>query len=295
MRRARVTYQGAYHHVMNRGILGKNIFQKEESKKYFLTILKAAVHRIKILAYCIMDNHYHLILQNTSNKLTEFIKQINAQYGTYYRKSHGGRGYVFQDRYKSTLIQKDKYLRTALCYLLLNPVRAGIAKVPGRYKWTSMREYFTNRKGGITDKAEVEGIYRTNTGLIRYMESMEGKELEERHTRIGMVLGDEGFIEKAFELYERRGKRKGTRRQRISDYIFEPVEKVIKEFEKETDCRLKDINTTTWPGKRLRGMLLVRLKEEVGLKYGEILKMPLFKELKYNSMGELYRRAKEKN
>ena len=99
MRRARVVYDGSYHHVMNRGLEGRSIFLGDKSKSFFLNLLKEKSKKLKIrlLGYCVMDNHYHLILQNSSAKLSEFMKQLNGHYGMIYRKKEGEKGYVFQD------------------------------------------------------------------------------------------------------------------------------------------------------------------------------------------------------
>lgn len=107
MRRVRLTYKGAYHHIMSRGIRGEDIFFDDGAKIYFLKTLQDRVknQRIRIFAYCLMDNHYHLILQNSTGKMSEFIKGLSGQYEMYYRKRVGCKGYVFQDRFKSTLIQ----------------------------------------------------------------------------------------------------------------------------------------------------------------------------------------------
>ena len=97
MRRIRVTYPGAFHHVMNRGYDGKSIFPEDGDKNCFLKLLNEASQRlkIKILAYCVLDNHYHLELQNSTGRMTDCLKLLNVKYGSYYRKIYGGKGYVF--------------------------------------------------------------------------------------------------------------------------------------------------------------------------------------------------------
>jgi len=134
---------------MNRGVRGEDIFLDNRGKDYFLSILKEKSKklRIKLLAYCIMNNHYHQILQNTSDRLSSFMKQLNSQYGIYYRKKEGGKGYVFQGRYKSILIQEDRYLDMAIIYVLLSPVRAGRVSDPYNYRWSSIQDYFSGNNG----------------------------------------------------------------------------------------------------------------------------------------------------
>ena len=110
MRRARITYQGAFHHAMNRGHDGLKIFKKDDDKEFFLKLLSKNSRNLKtrILAYCLIDNHYHLVLENTSGRMSDFFKQVNGQYGSYYRQTYKGKGHVFQDRYKSRIIQREK-------------------------------------------------------------------------------------------------------------------------------------------------------------------------------------------
>ena len=96
MRRARVKFSGSYHHVMNRGLEGRRIFSGDKAKYDFLYLLneKSKKTKIRLLAYCLMDNHYHLIVQNDSGKLSEFMKQLNGHYGIIYRKREGEKGYL---------------------------------------------------------------------------------------------------------------------------------------------------------------------------------------------------------
>src|SRR4030042_1581932 len=124
MRRARITYEGAFHHVMNRGIEGLAIFSEDYLKEKFIEFLSDKQEKLKIhlFAYCVMDNHYHLVLENTGGRMGNFMKQLNGQFGTFYRKQVKGRGYVFQNRFKSILIQDTTYLQMAVAYVLRNPV-----------------------------------------------------------------------------------------------------------------------------------------------------------------------------
>ncbi len=83
-----MTYEGAVHHGMNRGYEGRPIFQQERDKLFFIEQLSLVqkLTKIRLLAYCVMDNHYHLILQNGSEKMAEFFKQLNGRFGSYSRK-----------------------------------------------------------------------------------------------------------------------------------------------------------------------------------------------------------------
>ncbi len=297
MRIARVTYKGAYHHVMNRGIWNEDIFPDDSAKKYFLRVIKekTKILKTKLFAYCIMDNHYHLILQNSSGRLSEFMKRVNGQYGIYYRNRYGGKGYVFQGRFKSTLIQEDKYLAVVIVYLLLNPANASIVEDPYKYKWSSIHEYFTGKNSDIIDNKFVEAIYRNKMEMNKLLNDWLGNDIMIRKTRIGYIIGDDDFIVEAHKRYDRRKIKGETKRMRIDDYIFDSAPEVIKRFEEEKGIKISTIDVNTKKEKKLRSELLVILKEKAGLKYTEIMKYPIFKSLKYSSLGQIYKRTKSVN
>jgi REP element-mobilizing transposase RayT len=294
MRRARLLYSGSYHHVMNRGLVGSNIFLGDKLKSYFLNFLskKSKKLKIRLLAYCIMDNHYHLILQNSSGKLSGFMKQLNGHYGIIYRKNKGERGYVFQGRYKSTLIQEGPYLRMSIVYVLLNPVRAGLVENPYDYKWSSIGEYFIDNKKSIVDKVFIEDIFQSKTTFDELLGEWSVKDLPVKRTRFGPIIGGEDFKEEAIKRYDRRKSRDESKRMRKEDYILSPAEVVIREFENNKGIKLKEIDVNTLKGKRLRSELLVLLKDKTGLTYKKIIEYPIFHSLKYSSLGHLYKRAK---
>lgn len=296
MRRSRITYKGAYHHVMNRGIKGEDIFYSNKLKDYFSKILeeKSKGLKIKLLAYCVMDNHYHLILQNSSGMMSDFVKQLNGQYGIYYRKIEGGKGYVFQSRFKSTLIQEDAYLDISIIYVLLNPVRAGIVDEANKYRWSSIGKYFKGEGSELVDNEIVEELFKSKMGMNKLLKDWYEKDLPIKKTILGEVLGDDEFLDKAMKKFDRRKEESKSERKRKDDYIFEPVEKVIKGFEKDKGVSVEGININSRRGKNLRDELLLLMKDKSGLKYTEIIGYPPFKSLKYSSLSHLYKRAKNR-
>jgi len=295
MRRARITYEGAFHHGMNRGYDGMAIFSKQKEKELFLELLtkSSKLLQIKILAYCLMNSHYHLVLENSSGRMSDFFKQLNGQFGTIYRKNRGGRGYVFQDRFKSLLIQDDAYLMMVIAYVLNNPVRAGLVKTFSDYKWSSGNLYFSEKSSSIVDHAFVEEFFGNKENLNSFVLGMNLKELPTVRTEMGTIIGGEGFAGKALEKSNRRSGRESLERKRIDDQYFEPIEKVFFEFERKHNIKKDQIDTSTHTGKKLRAELLVNLKDKAGLRYSEIIKFELFSDIKINSLGIMYQRAKK--
>lgn len=296
MRKTRVTWSGAYHHIMSRGINHEKIFGDDKIKSFYLNLLKekSKKFRIRIFAYCVMDNHLHLILENSSGRMSDMFRQLNGQYASYYRKKRGGRGYVFHDRFKSTIIQDDYYLISALLYTLRNPVKAGIVEDYSEYRWSSGKEYFVKPKSGIVDVDFVLALFGGANELDKQIRGSEGEEFRGKYSKFGAFWGEENFPDEIEEKFNRRTTGDGVRRRRSDDMHFEPVEKVIHEFEKKYKVKIEDIDTDCHYGKRLRGELLVLLRDLAGLKYREIIEFSMFSDVQYRSMGHLYKNAKEK-
>ena len=296
MRRARITFHGAFHHAMNRGHDGLKIFQRDDDKEFFLKLLDKTSNNLKtrILTYCLMANHYHLVLENSSSRMSDFFKQLNGQFGSYYRKKYKGRGYVFQDRYKSILIQDDTYLLMVIGYVINNPVRAGIVDSFLGYRWSSANYYFKKKALKIVDNNYVEELFGSRNNLYNFMNNFDIEKLSTIRTRVGKIIGGKEFTFKAIRNFDRRTSAKESlESKRINEFSFEPVEKVFHEFKSIHGIAAYDIDIHSYNGKRQRGELLVYLKDKAGLKYDEIIKIPIFSDIKLFSLGTLYKRAKK--
>jgi len=297
MRQPRFTYPGAYHHCMNRGINGEAVFREGTHKTVFLGMLadKVQKFRIRLFAYCIMDNHYHLVLENASGRMSDFFRTLNTQYAFYYRKhTLEGKGYVFQSRFVSTLIQDDVYLKQVIVYILHNPVQAGITDNFRKYQWSSAKEYFRKEKPKWLDCEFVEMLFGSQINLAGAIQIDERKKFPILKTRLGPVLGDEAFLEKALARFDRRKRPDAIKQKRQDDFGFEPVAKVIQEFERDKGIKIEDINLSNWKGKKLRAELLVLLYDLTGLKYREIIEISIFSDLKYQSMSRIYHNFSKK-
>jgi REP element-mobilizing transposase RayT len=295
MRRARVTFQGAYHHVINRGYEGKPILKGKNDKKKFLNLLKLYSEKlnIRIFSYCLMDNHYHFILENSSGRMSDFLKQLNGNFGSLYRAKYGGKGYVFQDRFRSMLIQDESYLLLSIAYVLNNPVRAGLVSHFLDYRWSSASQYFNKNKTiNIVAKSYVEDLFQDQKNLINMVSNSNLESLPVIETRVGKIIGEGGYVEKAVKKFDRRKDKESMEGKRIDDLHFEPVGKIYMEFEQKYKIKVDSIDTTVHSGKKLRGEILVNLRDRGGLKYSEIIKLDLFSDMKHHSLGQLYKRAK---
>ena len=282
---------------MNRGIDGKAIFFDNTDKEILIDIMRNASTktRIPVMAFCIQNNHYHLLIQNSSERMADFFQLLNGEYAVYFRKKYGGKGYVFQDRYKTKLIQDEAYLMICLAYILNNPVNSGVCKDFLSYRWSSAQAYFNEPKTDFPYCTFFETLFENRQAFITYINANSIDELPMIKSELGWIVGGEAFIPKAVEKAERRGRQESSECRRKDDFYFEPVEKIIFEFEKTNGIKINDIATYTHKGKKLRGKLLVQLKDLAGLRYREIIKMDLFGDIKRSSLGSIYKLYKKKD
>jgi len=137
----RIEYDGAVYHITSRGNGRENIFLDEEDREIFLNLLTSVKERSNWLchAYCLMDNHYHLMIETPEGNLSKGMRQLNGVYTQRFNKRHNRVGHVFQGRYKSIIIDKESYLLEVSRYVVLNPVRAGVVATPSEWKWSSYK------------------------------------------------------------------------------------------------------------------------------------------------------------
>lgn len=146
-RKARVLCDSRTYHVMIRGINRQSIFEDEEDKSTFLSLLvryKQKCH-FKLLGYCLMGNHAHLLIKLGDFELQSVFRRLNTAYAYYFNMKYDRTGHLFQDRYKSEPVTSDKQLHQVLRYIHLNPVKAGICSNPEKYKDSSYRDYMQGK------------------------------------------------------------------------------------------------------------------------------------------------------
>jgi REP element-mobilizing transposase RayT len=137
----RIEYSGAIYHITSRGNARLAIYEDDEDRRFFIKILGDVIDRYNWIcyAYCLMDNHYHLLIETPDGNLSQGMRQLNGVYTQKFNWHHGRVGHIFQGRFKAILVDRDNYLLELCRYLVLNPVRAGIATIPEAYPWSSYR------------------------------------------------------------------------------------------------------------------------------------------------------------
>jgi REP element-mobilizing transposase RayT len=137
----RIEFAGGLYHVTSRGDGREAIFLGEEDRRLFLGVLSEVVPDFNwaVHAYCLMENHYHLLIETPDGNLSKGMRQLNGVYTQRFNRRHGRVGHVFQGRYKAIIVQKESYLLELARYVVLNPVRARRVRSPAEWPWSSYR------------------------------------------------------------------------------------------------------------------------------------------------------------
>jgi len=151
-RTPRVLLDGGYYHILTRGNDRRKLFRYRQDYVYFLKIIRRYLvkFRVEILHYCLMPNHIHLLIQvRVSKDLPKFMQAVLQVYAGYFRKKYNSVGFIFQNRYKSCLIEKDSYLLECGRYIERNPLRAKITHSLFDYAWSSFAFYANGKSNDI--------------------------------------------------------------------------------------------------------------------------------------------------
>lgn len=142
-RHSRTLSKSSTYHIMIRGNERKALFIDDEDRIFLLDtfINKKEGNSFALYAYCLMDNHVHMVIKEGKDSISRIMKRINTSYAYYFNNKYKRVGHVFQDRYKSETVDSDEYLLAAVRYVHNNPVKAGIVKSGGQFKWSSFNTY----------------------------------------------------------------------------------------------------------------------------------------------------------
>ena len=135
----RIEYAGALYHVTSRGDRRENIYHDDKDRLTWLDVFSQVCTRFNwsCHGWCLMDNHYHILIETAEGNLSQGMRQLNGVYTQRSNRRHGRIGHVFQGRYKAIIVQKDAYLLELSRYVILNPVRAGMVKDLQEWPWSS--------------------------------------------------------------------------------------------------------------------------------------------------------------
>lgn len=152
-RQARIISETGYYHIIMRGNNKSYIFEQKEAKAYFMNALRKVEgdELLSVAAWCIMDNHVHLVIKSEPDDLAIAFKRINIKFAMYCNKKYKTVGHVFQDRFKSEVVESDESLLNVIRYVHNNPVKAKMVDKPKEYEWSSYNAYTSNKiEAGMT-------------------------------------------------------------------------------------------------------------------------------------------------
>ena len=167
-RHAREKSASGFYHVIIRGIGKQILFEDDEDYQRFKEILKRFLQdsSIEIHAYCIMENHVHILLRDISSKMDVFMKRLESSYAFYYNRKYERVGILFQNRFMSEPIDDDAYFAVVLRYILQNPLKAGVSTVTD-YPWSSYREMISKEE--IITTSFAEDLFGDRKSLLDYI------------------------------------------------------------------------------------------------------------------------------
>lgn len=225
----RIEYSNAVYHITSRGNARGKIYKDNKDREIFLETLGSVIKRYNWLCHacCLMDNHYHLMIETPEPNLSKGMRQLNGVYTQTYNRRHKETGHILQGRYKAILVEKEEYLLELCRYVILNPVRAGIIKKPEQWQWSSYLATIGKAKTPeylTTDWILSQFGSKQRRAQKRYAEfvksqSIKGTPWDDLEGQI--LLGEEEFITKFKEqLADKKEIKEIPRRQR---YVGRPV------------------------------------------------------------------------
>ena len=247
----RIEYEGAVYHITSRGNARKSIFRDDADRKLLLDILARVNERYTWIchAYCLMTNHYHLVIETRRANLSQGMRHLNGLYTQSYNRRHHRVGHVFQGRFKAIVVEKENYLLELSRYVVLNPVRAKMVAYPSAWKWSSysataalsrpheslttdwLLEQFAKRKD------EAQRRYR------KFVKESVGKSSIWKDLKGHTLLGSEGFVQQMSRYLRRKQAfSEIPKRQR---YVDQPklttlFSKEVREDKSRRDSRIRE-------------------------------------------------------
>lgn len=200
----RIEFAGALYHVTSRGDRREAIFEDDADRVAFLATLAEVVERFNWLchAYCLMSNHYHVVVETPDGNLSKGMRQLNGVFTQTSNRRYGRTGHLFQGRFKGVLVDKDSHLLELTRYVVLNPVRAGMVAQAADWPWSSYRAMVG--EASVPEWLATDGLLaqfgsRREEARTRYREFVSagmGKKSVWSELRQQIYLGSEEFVER---------------------------------------------------------------------------------------------------
>ncbi len=268
----RLEFAGALYHVTSRGDRREDIYLDDADRRNYLSVLSEVCDRFNwvVHAYCLMSNHYHLLIETPDSNLAMGMRQLNGVYTQRFNRRHARVGHVFQGRYKAIIVQKDSYLLELARYIVLNPVRARMVRRAQDWPWSSYRA-----TAGLAEHPQwlntdwlLSGFNKRKSMAIHAYRAFvsEGKNQPSPWGELKnqIYLGDEQFVEK---LQKRLESDKDLSEVPLAQR--RKVPKTLHEYEREAASRNEAIAMAYASG----GYSMKEIGEYFGLHYSRVSRL----------------------
>lgn len=272
----RIEYPWACYHVMNRGAARQRIFQNDNHYEIFVKLLSEIYNRfqIKIHAYCLMPNHYHLLIQTPLSNLSKAMRHIDSLYTRRHNVLQKRDGPLFRGRFKSVLVDSEKYLLKLSRYIHLNPVAAKMVCNAEEYKWSSCRAYLNKKiKPYWLSTEETLSKFGCDWQTRKYREFLfEGvdEELDSffKKLRLLPILGSEAFTKNISDIYLQDNKLSpeiAQQKNLVKRYTIDQIMQVAADYYKVELDQLRQVKRKA--GNKARQMAIYLSCQLSGDKY----------------------------
>lgn len=233
----RIEYPDAWYHVMNRGRRGEDIFSADGDYDLFMHLLResAQAWNVRVAAFCLMTNHYHLLIQTPGANLSRCMRHVDGVYTQRYNRAHRCDGPLFRGRYRAILVEADSYLLQVLKYIHRNPLRAGVVKNLEAYAWSSHWGYLSaGRRWNWLYKEFILYMLQKEKGsglesYRRFVDEEDGADILRifEGKKWPSILGGAGFVREVKERFFARLQHREVPESRVLAPAAEDIIKVV--------------------------------------------------------------------
>lgn len=223
-RAIRIAFPGAFYHIVSRGVKKLPIFLGDTDFEDYLFLLERYLNEYNVVlyAYCLMDNHIHLLVETPKANISRFVKVLHGTHAQRFNIRHNSKGHIFESIFTSILVDKDNYLLEVSRYIHLNPVRANIVDLPEEYKWSSFKYYLEpDSKPAWLRIEDILQYFNGSTNKYKefvYEGIKKDIKLEPQRWAQGYFYGSKSFIKRSIEKFERRRREIDKERKRKKDF-----------------------------------------------------------------------------
>ncbi len=206
----RIEYEDAWYHVMNRGANHQEIFYNNDHRDIFLSLLSEIKNKfhVETHAYCLMSNHYHLLLRTPIANLGRSMRHLDGVYTQRINRIEKKDGPLFRGRYKAILVEQDSYLLAVSRYIHLNPVSANICQLPTEYPWSSCQDYMEMRvkPAWLYTDIILKMVNECKKTYAKFIDEGNSDELIKHYSKshFPSIIGEKKFIEDKLSKLDQR-------------------------------------------------------------------------------------------